>query len=96
VAAEGGRVGCTLAECGVDGLENAGQVAIHIAVPKSQNAKTGPAQRVVAIPIACLVRVEIVLTAVDLNGEAMPKANEVHDVSLSGRLAAEVIASFSP
>jgi hypothetical protein len=95
VAAEGGRVG-SLSEGLIDRFEHSREVAIHVAVPKAQNAKPGAAECAVATYIARLMSGEIVLAAIDLDNETLLEADEVNNESLTRCLPAEVVASLSP
>jgi hypothetical protein len=77
-------------------LQYACEIAIHIVIPETENAKAGAFERAVAISIARLMTVEIVLTAVDFDDETMLETDEVHDESFSRSLPAEVISASSP
>jgi hypothetical protein len=95
VAAAGGRVGCTSQRL-IDRFQYAREIAIDVAVPKSQNAKAGLLERVVAGRITQLVRIDVVLAAVDFDNQLVFHADEVHDKAFTRRLSAKVKAALSP
>ena len=85
-----------MAESLVDRLQDTGKIAADVAIPEPENTKTGSRQCVVAILTANLMRIKIVLAAVDLDNKAMLEANEIHDKALARRLPAEMIAWLPP
>ena len=95
MAAEGGRVGW-LSQYSVYRFQHTGEITVDVAVPEPQSAKARPRELAVAGLIASLMRIEIVLTAVDLDDELMLQTNEVDNESLARRLSAKVIAARSP
>jgi hypothetical protein len=96
VAAEGDRVGCALPQSCVNCFQDTSEVAIHVVIPKSQDTKAGLRKSSVADFVACRVRIEIVLTAIDLHNEAMLQADKIHDEIIAGRLPAKMKPALSP
>jgi hypothetical protein len=80
----------------VDRLQYAGEIAVHIAVPKPEYAESGASERAIATFIPRLMGIKIVLATVDLDDESVFQTNEVHHESLARGLPAEVIAALSP
>jgi hypothetical protein len=96
VAAAGGRVGWAFRQNRSNRFQNARQIPIDIAIPKSQHAEAFRRKLVVTANIARMVLIEIVLTAINLDDEMMFHANEIDDVSLAWRLPAEVEPARPP
>src|SRR5664279_846997 len=95
-AAEGGRVGVTRHQRSIDSFQDAVQVGINIAVPKAKHAKAGKCQRLVAFFVFGGMSIQIMLTAVDLYNKSVFHTDEVENVSLAWRLAAEMEPTFTP
>jgi hypothetical protein len=95
VAAAGGRVGCASQRL-IDRFQYSRKIAIDVAIPKSQNAKAGLLERVVAARVTQLVRTEVVLAAVDFDNQLMLHTDEVHDKAFTRRLSAKVKAARTP
>ena len=96
VVAEGDRVGVLFLQRCVYRLQNTDQIPIHVAVPKSQHAKSIADEMPVAGPIPRGVVIEIVLAAIDFDDQLLLQANEVDDETAARRLAAEMKAALAP
>jgi hypothetical protein len=96
VAAEGGRVGFAIPECGVDCLQHIIKISVNVAIPKAQNAKSGMRQFLIAFTIFGGVRFQIVLAAIDLNDQGMLHASEIDYVPAARCLPAEMKSAFFP
>jgi hypothetical protein len=77
-------------------LQNTRQVTVNIIVPESENTKTLAGQRGIALHIARVMPIEIVLSTVNLDDEAVFQTNKVNDVANPGRLPAEMKTPGAP
>src|SRR5689334_19639316 len=66
-------------QCHVDRCEHAFNIAVDVVVPEAQHFESVAFETLVAQSIAPRVLFEIMLAAVNLNDEAMPQADEVHN-----------------
>ena len=89
-----GRVGGT--QRLVDKRQHALQIAIDFIVPEAQYSETFARQATVTLRIAPDMRIEIVLTAIDLDDEPVSETDEVYDRAIARRLASEMEPLFSP
>jgi hypothetical protein len=63
----------------VDKRHHALQIAIDFIVPEAQHSETFARQATVMLHIAPDMRIEIVLTAIDLDDEPVSETDEVYD-----------------
>jgi hypothetical protein len=96
VAAAGGRVGGRFRQDGVYSLQNTREIAVDIVVPEPENAKTLAGQCGIALHITRVMAIEIMLSTVDLDDEAVFQTNKVNDVADARRLPAEMKTAGAP
>jgi hypothetical protein len=60
----------------IDGLENAPQIAIDIAVPKTKSLESLSFEMLVTFAIIQCMIVSVVLSAINLNDEALSKTDK--------------------
>jgi hypothetical protein len=96
VAAEGGRVGRTTAQCGVYRLQHAVKIPINIVVPEAKDSKTFPSESGITICISGLMFIEIVLSNINLDDKPVLHAHKVDNKSFARRLPSEMEPSLSP
>jgi hypothetical protein len=94
--AERSEAGWGSAERVIDERQDAVQIAIDFIVPESQHPEALVGKVIVALRIAASMRIEIMLTAIDLDQESMPETDEVYDIAVAWGLTAEVESAFSP
>ena len=70
-----------------DGFKYAIEVLIDVGVPKSHDAKSVPCELFRALPLVRQIVIKRMLSAVDLNHQAMAKADNVQDVPSNGCLS---------
>ena len=90
MAAEGGGVGDSLHQRGVNGFQDAAQILVHIAIPKSKHEEAAFRQLLIAHSISHVVGIDIVLTAVDFNNKPVFQTNEINDRTGAWRLTTKV------
>jgi hypothetical protein len=95
VAAEGGRVGVIVQRL-VDRLQHSRKITINVVIPETKDTEAFGGKGFIPPRVPRLMRIEIILAAIDLEDEPMLQANEIHDVALARRLPAEVIPAFPP
>jgi hypothetical protein len=97
VVAEGDRVGALLRlkRC-VYCFQHTREILVHVGIPEPQHTNSVAHEMPVAAAISRGVVVMIVLPAVDLDDQLLPQANEIDDVSVARRLAAEMKAALAP
>jgi hypothetical protein len=95
VAAEGGRVGC-LSQREIDRLQNGGETAIDLVVPKTKDAKATAGETGIALHVSRLTIIEIVLTSIEFDNQPMLQANKIDNEIVTWRLPSEVISPLSP
>jgi hypothetical protein len=66
-----------------DHLEDALEIPIDLIVPKAQDPETLTDKNIVALRVTSCMRVKIMLTAVNLDDEAMLDTNEIDDEILA-------------
>jgi len=97
VVAEGDRVGgFSRPQFRVDRFQYPVQVAADVRIPKSQHAKSVARQVLVAQTISRSMAVEIMLPAVNFNGEFVLEAHEVDDIPEARHLTSKVISAGAP
>ena len=89
-------MGSAAAQGSVDDFQDTAEIVIDIAVPKTKNAKAVGNESGIAPHVAPLMVIMIVLTAIHLDDQMMPHANEVNDDLLARRLTAEMIPASAP
>jgi hypothetical protein len=94
--AERSEAGWGLSEGLVDNCQHAVQITIDVIVPETQYAKTFVGQMMIALRVALGMRVEVMLTAVDLDDEPMLETNKIDDIVVARGLSPEVESLFSP
>ena len=83
-------------QCRIDNGENAFKIAVDIVVPEPQHLEPVAFKTLIAHSIAARVLIEIVLTAVNLDDEAMSHTNEIDDQPATRRLATEAKSALPP
>jgi len=81
------RPGGGICEGNGDGFKYAIEVLIDVGVPKSHDAKSVPCELFRALPLVRQIVIKRMLSAVDLNHQAMAKADNVQDVPSNGCLS---------
>ena len=94
--AEQSEAGWGVAQRIVDQRQHAVQIPIDFIVPKSQYPEALDNEVMVPPRITPGVCIEVMLTAVDLDDEAVFETDEVDDISIARGLAAKVESLFSP
>ena len=79
-----------------DGVQHMRKIAVNLVVPEPQHPEPVCVEVEVALDIAGRAMVERVLSAIDLDYEVMPDADEIDDVLTPRPLTAEVIAAPTP
>jgi hypothetical protein len=72
------------------------KIVVDLVIPKSQHSETAAFKTIVAHPIASRVVIEIMLTAINLNDEAMSHAHEVDNRAAARRLATKMKSTLAP
>jgi hypothetical protein len=96
VAAEGGRVGCVLAQLGIYRLQHAFEIAIDIVVPEPEAAKASPRKTGVTIRIVRSMFIEVVLPAIEFDDEPVLHTDEVNNETFARRLSPEMKSALAP
>lgn len=94
--AEGGRVGAAFSERSTNRFQNAFQIAIDVAVPEAKDAETGTLELFVSRLVVRAMRIDIVLSAIYFDREAVLQTNEIDDVAAAGRLTAKMESLAAP
>jgi hypothetical protein len=94
--AERSEAGWGGAQRGGDGRQHTLEIAIDVMVPETQRPEPLAGKMIVARQISLGMRVEVMLTAVDLDDQVVFETDEIHDVAITRRLAAEVESVLSP
>ena len=68
-------------QCRIDHREHTLKIAVDISVPEPQHFVTVAFKALIADAIAPRMLIEIMLTAVNLDDEAMSETHEIHDRS---------------
>ena len=77
-------------------LQDTDQISVHVAVPKSQDAKSIAHEVPIAQSISRCMIIEIVLAAIDFDDRLLLQANEVDNEAVAWRLASEMKAVLAP
>jgi len=85
-----------IAQSAINSLKHSDQVTIDVAVPKPQDVKTIFRELFVTTHVVRSMRLEIMLTAIDLDDKPVFHTNEINDVSRAWRLASEVVSARLP
>jgi hypothetical protein len=96
VAAGGGRVGWLSIKLSIDDLQDARQISIDIAIPKTENTKPGAGEFEVAFSVFHGMTFRIVLPAIDFDNKTSFQTYKINDVAFPGRLATKMKAARSP
>jgi hypothetical protein len=88
--AERSEAGWGLAQRVVDQREHSFQIAIDFIVPEAQYPESVIGKVIVALRIASGKRIEVMLTTIDLDDEAVFETDEIYDITITRGLAAEV------
>ena len=94
--AERSEAGWGVAQRIVDHRQHALQIPIDFIVPETQYREAPAGEVMVALHIAPCMRIEIMLTAIDLNHEAVFETDEIYDMAVARGLPAEMESLFSP
>jgi hypothetical protein len=94
--AECSEAGWGVAQRIVDHCQHALQIAIDFIVPETQYPKALADKVIVALRIAPGMRIEIMLTAIDLDHEAVFETDEIYNIVVARGLPAEMESLFSP
>jgi len=95
VAAAGGRVGAAMQRL-VDEGQHTFQIAIDLIVPETQYPEALADKMIVALRVTSGMSIEVMLTAINLNDKAVLETDEIYDIVIARRLAAEMESLFSP
>ena len=93
---EAGRVGASFNEHSVNCFQDSLQILIDLAVPKTKNMKAGAAQFSIPRLVACSMRINVVLPAIDFDNKAMLQTYEVNDIAATWRLTTKMKSLLSP
>ena len=93
---ERSEAGWGVAQRIVDHRQHALQISIDFIVPETQYREASAGEVIVAFRIAPRMRSEIMLTAIDLNHEAVFETDEIYDMAVARGLPAEMESTFSP
>jgi hypothetical protein len=96
VAAKGGRVGQARFQFRIDCVQNARQIVIGVTIPKPQHSKSGLDQGPIASSIRNSVTFAVMLSAINLNNQAVLKANEIDNVTFARSLTTKMKSPFPP
>jgi len=80
----------------VDHRQHALQISIDFIVPETQYREASAGEVIVTLRIAPRMRIEIMLTAIDLNYEVVFETDEIYDMAVARGLPAETESTFSP
>jgi hypothetical protein len=80
----------------IDCHQHTFEVLVDVVIPKTQDLETLLREAVISLRVAPSMRVEIMLTAVDLDDEALLQADEINDEAIARRLPAEMESTLSP
>ncbi len=94
--AERSEAGWGIAQRVIDQSQHALEIPIDFIVPETQYPEALADKMFVALRVAPRMRIEIMLTAVDLDDEALLETDEIDDIVIARSLAAEVESPFSP
>jgi hypothetical protein len=94
--AERSEAGWGIAQRLVDHDQNALQVPINFVVPEAQSPEPLVGKVTIALRVAPGVRVEAMLTAVDLDDETLLETDEIDDMTCARGLAAKMKSAFFP
>jgi hypothetical protein len=89
-------VGASFNEHSVNRFQDSLQILIDLAVPKTKNMKAGAAQFSIPRLVACSMRINVVLPAIDFDNKAMLQTYEVNDIAATWRLTAKMKSLLSP
>jgi hypothetical protein len=88
--------GWGLAQCLVDYGQHAVEIPIDLIVPESKDSESLRCEMLIAFCVAARMCIEIVLSAIDLDDEAMLEAHKIDDEIVTRRLTAKVETAFAP
>jgi hypothetical protein len=94
--AERSEAGWGVAQRIVDQRQHAVQIPIDFIVPETQYPEALDDKVMVPPRITPGMCIEVMLTAVDLDDEAVFETDEIYDISIAWGLAAEVKSLISP
>jgi hypothetical protein len=82
VAAAGGRVG-TVTQGLIDRFKHSRQITVDVVIPESKNSKPFVGKGFMPPCVPCLMRIEIMLSAIDFDYKPVPQTHEVNDVAFA-------------
>src|SRR5260370_8265971 len=94
--AERSEAGWGVAQRFVDQRQHALHIPIDLIVPETQYREPFAGKVIVALRIAPGMRIEIMLTAIDLDHEAMLETDEIYDIAVARSLPPQMESVFSP
>jgi hypothetical protein len=66
----------------IDHLQDTAEISVHLVIPEAENFEVTIDEMFVTPSVASGMRVEIVLTSVDLNNQTGPQADEIQNASI--------------
>jgi hypothetical protein len=94
--AERSEAGWGGAQCIIDQGQNTLQIPVNVVVPETQYPEPLIRKIAIAFRVAAGMCVEVMLTAVDLDDEALLETDEIDDIAGARGLTAEMVSEPPP